>query len=417
MKTKYRNVSPSFSLAKNPLDRKISAHEPLSTRNSIPLTWHKAKDFSVWDDKGNKWIDLTSGIFVANAGHANPHIKQAIKKQLDADLIFSYNYPTKIKERFITKLLSLAPKHFDTLTLLNSGSEAMDTAHKLIKLYGAKTGKKYIITFNGSYHGRGLSNDLISGSKKKAAWSGIEDDAVVFLDFPYDQNTTFNPKVLPPKNEIAGFVLETFQGWGAWMYPKPFVNDLAHFAKQNGALLAFDEMQAGMYRMGPLFGYMTYGDLKPDIVALGKGISSSLPLSVVLSRKELFNIDPGADLHSTHSANPVCTAAALANIEFLSSKTEIARRKKTVSLFEKELKKLEASPLITHVNVRGLIAGLIFEKAEVATAVVMECIKQGVLPVCTNRNSIKLAPPLTITPLALKEALSVIQDVIANYKA
>lgn len=417
MKTKYRSVSPSFSLAKNPLDKKISAREPLSTHNSIPLTWYKAKDFSVWDDNGNKWIDLTSGIFVANAGHANPHIKQAIKKQLDADLVFSYNYPTKIKERFITKLFSLAPKHFNTLTLLNSGSEAMDTVHKLIKLYSKQTGKKYIITFNGSYHGRGLSNDLISGSKKKAAWSGITDDAVVFLDFPYDQNTRFDPKLLPPKNEIAGFVLETFQGWGAWMYPKPFVNELATFAKKSGALLAFDEMQAGMYRMGPLFGYMTYGDLKPDIVALGKGISSSLPLSVVLSRRELFDIDSSADLHSTHSANPVCTAAALANIEFLSTKSELARRKKTIPMFEKELKKLEASPLITHVNVRGLIAGLIFEKTEVATAVVMECIKRGVLPVCTNRNSIKLAPPLTITPDALKEALCVVQDVIAEYSA
>jgi acetylornithine/succinyldiaminopimelate/putrescine aminotransferase len=412
IRTKNRSVKKGFYVHETPMFKHLDAREPKSAANTLPITWKKARNYSVWDDKGNKWIDMTSGIFVANAGHANPKIKAAIKKQLDSDLVFAYNYPTSIKKQFIDKLLSLSPKHFNALTLLNSGSEAMDTVYKLIKLYGNKTGKKYIVSFKGNYHGRGLSNDLISGSKEKANWSGVKDNSVVFLDFPYDRNTKFNPKDLPPANQIAGVVIETFQGWGAWMYPKQFINDLYAYAKKGGALVCFDEMQSGMYRLGPIFGYMTYGDLKPDIIGLGKGISSSIPLSVVLSRKNIFDIDPTADLHSTHSGNAIAVAAGLANLEFLSSKKEIARRKKTSALFVRELSKLESSPLIKQVNVRGLIAGIIFNDIKDSTAIVYECINRGVLIMLITRNSIKLSPPMTITHEALREALQVLAQVV-----
>ena len=388
--------------------------EPRSAGNKIPLTWAKAKDFSVWDAKGNKFIDMTSGIFVANAGHSNPKIKQAIKKQVDADLLFAYSYPTAIREKFERKLLSLAPKHFNAVALQNSGSEAMQLAYKILKLYGAQTGKRYIITFTGNYHGRGLSNDFISGNPKKSSWSHLADRDVIFLDFPYDASATFDPSVLPPHDKIAGFILETFQGWGAWMYPKPFVKALAAFATKHKSLLCFDEMQAGFYRMGPLFGYMTYGALKPDIVALGKGISSSLPLGAVLSRKALFDTDAMTDLYGTQSGNAVVLAAALANIAFLSSTKQKVHRKKIIPVFEKEARSLERYSIDSAVNVKGLVAGLIFKTAKDATTVVHECIKRGVLPVCTGRNSIKLGPPLTISSEALKEAFKVIRTVLAE---
>jgi|GEM_PF-1867436 len=411
--TRYRQIQDAFTLKGNALFRDIAAKEPKSVSAFIPITWKKAVDFSVWDDRGNKWIDLTSAIFVTNAGHANQQIKRAIKKQVDADLLFAYNYPTQIKKQFIDTLLALSPKHLDRVTLLNSGSEAMDIVYKLIKQYGNKHKKKYIISFKGNYHGRGLSNDLISGNKERASWSNVTDPGVHFLEFPYEGTETFDPKKLPPHKEIAGFVVETFQGWGAWMYPKGFLNDLSSFAKKVGALVAFDEMQAGFYRMGPLYGYMTYGsDIKPDILGLGKGISSSLPLGAVLSRKEIIDLDEKADLHGTQSGNAVVCAAALANIEFLSDKKRIAAREKTMRFFEDRLRALTSSPLIKQVNVRGMIAALIFHTTEDATRVVHACIRNGVLPVCTNKHSIKIAPPLTITIPALREVFAVLQEAL-----
>lgn len=414
--TKYRQIKEDFSLEKSELAKTIESYEPKSVVNPIPLVWDKAVDFSVYDNKGNKWIDLTCGIFVANAGHSNPIIKEAIKKQLDSDLMFAYNYPTNIKRRLLSKFLELSPSYFNRVILLNSGSEAIDNAYKLIKLWAEKNNKKYIITFTGSYHGRGLANDLICGRKDKAQWSGVVDENVHFIDFPYNETDEFDKSKLPvPHDQIAAFFLETFQGWGACFYPKKFINDLYQFAKSTGALVCFDEMQSGFYRLGRLYGYMTYGEeIQPDIICLGKGTSSSLPISAVLSREEIVNIDEKADLHATHSGNPVCCAAALANLEFLSDLAKTEKFKKIVDIFEKEFKALESLGAVKKVNVRGMIAGLIFDEADAdtATAIVEKCIHSGVLPVCTMRNSIKIAPPLTISEEALREAIEVIKSAI-----
>jgi 4-aminobutyrate aminotransferase / (S)-3-amino-2-methylpropionate transaminase / 5-aminovalerate transaminase len=415
IKTKYRQIRFDFNLEKNPLYSSINKIEPIAVRNSIPLTWHKAINFSVIDNLNNKWIDLTSGIFVTNAGHANSFIKNAIKKQLDSNLIFSYNYPTKIKEKFLKKILEISPAYFEQVALLNTGSEAVDLAYKLIKLYGKKENKKYIISFNGSYHGRGLSNELIGGKKEKAQkWSGLSDDGVIFIDFPYGENDKFDPKKLPPGGEIAAFMLETFQGWGAWFYPNDYLRDLYRFAKKHGALICFDEMQSGFYRLGEIYGYMTYcAEIKPDLICLGKGISSSLPISAVLSRKKIFNLDEHADMHGTHSSNPICCAAGLANLEFLSKNIKKFRR--AMEVFKAEVRKLSEFDIVKKINVRGMIAGVIFENTRIATAVVKDCIKNGVLPVCTNLNSIKIAPPLTISSSAIKESISVVANSIKTF--
>jgi len=174
-------------------------------------------------------------------------------------------------------------------------------------------------------------------------------------------------------------------------------------------------MQGGFYRLGTLYGYMTYGaDIRPDILCLGKGLSSCLPLSAVLSRKEIVDVDPSADLHGTHSGNPLCCAAALANLRFLSGRGQLAGLQRRIRVFESAMARLAKLPSILQVNVRGLIAGIIVDRTEKATAIVRACVRNGVLPVCTNRNSIKLAPPLTIAPDAIREAAEVLRSAILS---
>ena len=413
IKTKYRLIKSGFKLSPSKLYREIAERVPISAINSLPIVWRKAKDFSVWDDQGNKFIDLTSGIFVANAGHANPLIKQAIKKQLDADLLFAYNYPTEIKNKFIKKLLSVSPKHFNRVILVNSGSEANQIAYKFIKLYGTKTQKRYIITFKGGYFGRGLSLDFMSKNPENASWSRLADPDVIFLDFPYDPSTKFDGKNIPvPASEIAAFMLETFQGSGAYFYPKGFVRDLCAFAKKHGALVCFDELQSGFYRLGQLYGYATYDkEIKPDIVTLGKGMAP-LPLGAVLTSDRVFNVQEKLDLYGTQSGNAVCLAAALANLEFLSDKKNLARIRKIIKIFEREIGKLSSAATLEKVNVRGMMAGLIFKNKEDAAKVAVYAVEHGVLPVKTSRNFIKIAPPLTISEAALKEALEVIKEAL-----
>lgn len=409
--TENRKISESFVLQKTDLTDKKQKYESIALSDQMPIAWHRAKDFSIFDRDGNQWIDMTSGIFVANAGHSNPLICDAIKRQTD-DLMFAFLYNTEIRYEFIEKLLEISPKHFEKAVLLNSGSEVTDIASKLIKFWAKKNKRKYIVTFNGSYHGRTLAADMLCGNTNSTDWSNLYDDDIMFVDFPYSEEE-FDPSVLGDPKNIAAFFLETYQGWGAWMYPEKYMKDLYEFARKNGILVCFDEIQSGFYRMGKLYGYMTYGDyLEPDLICLGKGISSSLPMAAILAKKELIDVDKKAVVGGTHSGNAVCCAASKANIEFLSSQEFHSDFQERYELFEERSKQLLNYKFVTHINSKGMITGIITKTTKEATAIVKKCIQNGVLPVCTFRNAIKLGPPLTITKDAIQEAFDVLETCI-----
>jgi len=412
IKTKNREIRDDFSFDEQSTKVRTfnpSEYESKEIASQLPMTWHKAKGFNVFDEDGNKWIDLTSGIFAMNVGHSNPVVNNAIKEQLDSDLVFSFLYPTEIRKEFAKKLLDISPEHFEKMVILNTGSEATDIAYKIIKKWAKKNNKKHIISFEGSYHGRVLSSDLVCGTKDSSDWSNVVDDDVCFVKFPYEEDTQFDPRELPAPDQIAAFFLETYQGWGAWMYPDKYINDLYAFAKKHNILICFDEIQAGMYRMGELYGYQTYGEhIKPDIICLAKALSAPLPMSVVLSTSEL--IDDTSKLGGTHAGNPLCCAASMANIDLMSEESFQIELKEKCAVFENRLKDLEKYSTIKTVNVRGMIAGLIFNNADDANKVVVECVHNGVMPVNTWSVSIKIGPPLTISLDALNEALDVIEN-------
>jgi len=382
----------------------------------MPIKWKEAKNFYVFDDKGNRWIDMTSGIFVTNAGHSNPYINEAIKNQIDSNLTFAYQYNTDIRNKFNKKLLEISPSHFDKVVLLNSGSEATDAAYRLIKLWAKKNNRKYIVVFTGNYHGRVLGSELIGGTSTSTEWSNIKDSEIWFLPFP-KKGDKLKLKDLPPLNKIASFFLETYQGWGAWMYPKEYIDKIYKICQENKILFCFDEVQSGFYRMGELYGYMTYGDYKPDIVTLGKGLTSSLPLSAVLSTKEIIDIDSSANLSSTHAGNAVCCAAGLANLEYLTDDLFQSNLKKKVKLFERLNKDLEQEEGVEFVNVKGMVSAIIVKDGDMGNYVAENCVKNGVLTVWTKRESIKLGPPLTISESAIIESMGVIRDFIRSYNA
>ena len=380
----------------------------------MPIKWHRARDFNIYDDKGNKWIDMTSGIFVTNAGHSNPFIRKAIKDQMYNDLMFAYQYNTDIRNEFIEKLLEISPSHFSKVVLLNSGSEATDAAYRLIKLWGKKKNKKYIVVFTGNYHGRVLGSDLMGGTSTSTDWCNLKDNELWFLPFP-KEGEELDLNYLPPISQIASFFLETYQGWGAWMYPQKYIDDLYQISRDNDILFCFDEVQSGFYRMGELYGYMTYGDYKPDLITLGKGLTSSLPLSAVLSTKEIIDIDSSANLSSTHAGNALCCAAGLANLEFLSGDKLQKGFKKKVELFERLNKDLEQEEGVEVVNVKGMVSAIIVKDGDMGNYVAENCLKNGVLTVWTKRESIKLGPPLTISESAIIESMGVIKDFIRSY--
>jgi acetylornithine/succinyldiaminopimelate/putrescine aminotransferase len=415
IKTKNRIIQPGFDVEScRILSEERKNIEDYSACSEIPVLWDKAKNYSVYDNLGNKWIDLTSGIFVANAGHSNPKIKKAIRECLKKDLLYSFCYNNEIRVKFIKKLLSISPSCFNKAIISNSGSEATDTAYKLIKVWGRQFSphKNRIISFKGAYHGRCLSSCFLSRSKEYSEWAGFEND-VTFLDFP-ERDEDF-PRESIGEN-VAAFVIETYQGWSASFLPIQYMKQLYEYAKEKDVLIVFDEIQSGFYRTGKLYGYMNYGEyLEPDIITLGKGISSSLPMSAVLSRKEIVDMDKGMDYSGTHPGDPICCYAALANLEFLHESVFQRKLKNKIKVFSK-IKEIEKYNCVQKVNVFGMVAGIIFSSKEIADRVVYGCINNGVFPVYTYKNSIKLGPPLTISNSAIKEAFGVLETEIKKHE-
>ena len=152
--------------------------------------------------------------------------------------------------------------------------------------------------------------------------------------------TLIAEKGLDPSRDICGFMLETFQGWGAVFYPEEFVREAVSFAREHDILIAFDEMQAGFGRTGKLFGYMHY-NVEPDILCCGKGASSGLPLSIVLASREIMDLPEIGSMSSTHSANPLVCAAGLANLKALLEGGLIENCEKRGEVFYRRLREIQ----------------------------------------------------------------------------
>ncbi len=221
-----------------------------------------------------------------------------------------------------------------------------------------------------------------------------------------------------PKTDLCGFMLETFQGWGAVFYPKDYVQAIEAFCRKNQMLLTFDEMQAGFARTGKLFGYQHY-DVEPDLICCGKGMGGGFPLSGVLGRAEIMDLPSVGNMSSTHSANPVVCAAGIAVIDEIETRKLVSEtERKGKILFERLNQIKEKFPEhISYVLGKGLIAAVIFREGTLPSRVSECAIQKGLLVVHTGRESIKIGPPLVITDEALIEGLDVLESSIAEQVA
>ena len=396
----------------------------------LPIIWDRAEGVQVYDSWGNKWLDFSSTIFVTNAGHGNKRIVEALKKVINKPLLHTYTFTSPERFEYLNYLISNTPKQFEKAFLLSAGTEATEATLKLMRLNGIKLGKKKggILCFEGNWHGRTLGAQMMGWNPAQKEWIGFQDPNIYHLPFPYPwrNEAIDNPRKyfrdsikelieknnINPKTDLCGIMMETFQGWGAVFYPKEFVQEVALFAKENNLLLTFDEMQAGFGRTGELFGYMNYG-VEPNLLACGKGASSSLPLALVLGSKEIMDLPGIGSMSSTHSANPLVCAAGLANLQALIEDGMIQNSKKLGLVFHEQLSLLQKkySKYISSVQGTGLLAAVIFTDSnkrplsELCDLISEKCLQTGLLVVHTGRESIKLAPPLVINEEELLEGV------------
>ena len=413
--------------------------ESRSMHGQMPIIWDHAEDFQVSDAYGNRWIDFTSTIFVANAGHSNPRITEAVKKVLQKPLIHTYTYMNQERYEYLKLLIDVTPSQFEKVFMVSAGTESTECALKLMRENGKKLGKRRggVICFEGNWHGRTLGAQMMGWNPAQKSWVGYHDPNIFHIPFPYPWNTDAmdNPKRffkegimelcnsqdLDPRKDLCGFMLETFQGWGAFFYPPEFVQALSEFARENNILVTFDEMQSGFGRTGELFGYMHYG-VEPDLLCCGKGASSGFPLALVLGSAEVLDLPDIGSMSSTHSANPIVCAAGKANLECLFEGGLIENSKNLGLIFHQELEIMRSryKDHLNSVEGKGLLAALIFKDprdnplVSLCDRVAELCMQRGLLVVHTGRESIKLAPPLSINKEAMLEGLSVLDQSIAD---
>jgi len=383
------------------LTKQLLEVESRSMHGQLPVVWSRAKDCQVFDRHGNVFLDFTSGICVTNIGHGHEDILKTLREFIHRPLLFTYTFPSEIRYKFIKKLTETVG--LDKAFLVSSGTEATEAAVKLMRLHGMSIhpDKKVIICFRDSMHGRTAIAQRLKGTDVE--WTG-DDTKIVHLPWPKDDNARFGDDLVRAYSgslsNICGAIIESYQGWSASFLPPRYIKELVENIRAFSGLICFDDVQGGIGRTGKNFGYQHY-NIEPDLVCLGKGLSGSVPLAAVVGKKEIMDIPPIGAMSSTHSANPLACATGLVVLNHINALTHNAQRKEEV------IKTLDMK-----IQGKGLVWAIITKDTATADKIVWECFKKGLLVIWTHRNSIKIAPPLTIKTQALLEGFKILKEVI-----
>ncbi len=433
--TKYRRIKTKLPVPESlSIFQSLSESEPVSMMGQPPIIWDKAEGFQVYDKWGNKWLDWSSGVLITNAGHGRKEIIDALRKILDRQLLSTYVFVHEQRAELTKMLQKISPDPSEYLVfLLSTGSEATENCIKLAKTYAIhKHGpqKKYLLSFNYAFHGRTLGAQLAGGSAKLKTW--IVDEGKTFIQVPFpdgykNENTSFDLLLESIKkqdvkpDEIAGMIVESYQGVGPDFLPVEYAKKLEAFCREYDIVSIYDEVQSGFGRTGKMFCFEHYG-IKPDLIACGKGISSSLPLSAVIGRKDIMSLYAPGSMTSTHSGSPLPVAAAIESLKIIQKENLVENARKLGEILIPELRRIAAKypDILGCVQGKGLVAGIQVVKkgtkepdSEMALKINEKCFHKGLLmfaPVGIAGECLKIAPPLTITEDALRDGIKVMEE-------
>jgi 4-aminobutyrate aminotransferase-like enzyme len=440
--TKYRTICTALPVPESlEVFKNLDGSEPRSMRGQPPVVWDHAKGSTVADRWGNRWIDWSSGVLITNIGHGHPKIVAALRAVLDKPLLATYVFVHEDRAKLTKMLADLAPRPDDyRVFLLSSGTEATENCIKLAKTYALEKygpARKYFISFDNAFHGRTMGSQLAGGNPRLKKWLAGENAFFAQVPFPdgyKNQDTSFDlflntlkEKGIKP-NQIAGVMSESYQGVGPDFMPKDYAKNLEAFCRENDIVLIMDEVQAGFGRTGRMFCFEHYG-IQPDLIACGKGISSSLALSAVIGRKDIMDIYAPGSMTSTHSASPLAVAAAIVNLQVLQEEKLVERAAKLGVWFNQELERIQKKypSVLGCFRGLGLVAGIQVVKAstrtpdsDLAVRINLKCFHKGLLmfaPVGVAGECVKIAPPLSIAEDVLRESLQVFEDAVDQVMA
>lgn len=372
------------------------------------LEIEKADGIYLYSPKGEKYIDLISGVSVSSLGHNSPIIKEAILKQVTKHLHLMV-YGEFIQEAQVNLaeyLVHLLPEKLNNVYFINSGSEAIEAAIKLAKKF---THKQKIFALNNAYHGSTAGALSLCGNDDFKSSSMPLLSNVNFIDINnYDDIEKID-------NDTACVVMEPIQAEGGIrIAEKNWVQKLHNKCKENAALLIFDEIQTGFGRCGKMFCFEHF-DIVPDIVCFAKALGGGMPLGALAAPQSImasFKNNPVLGHITTFGGHPVSCAASLATLKYINDNNIVDSVEEKSFLF----KKLLVHPKIKEIRGFGLLLAVELNNSTEIQRLIKIGLETGFVTdwFIFHDTAFRIAPPLTITKDEIKIACDLILNALNN---
>ncbi len=366
----------------------------------------KAEGIYLYGPHGERYLDLISGIGVSNVGHCHPKVVAAIHEQVDQYLhVMVYGeYIQSPQTQLAKALVDTLPTGLDNVYLVNSGSEAIEGAMKLAKRY---TNRRHLISCTNAYHGSTQGALSIGGNEEfKRGYRPLLPGTSQIFYGSFSDLAKIN-------EDTAAVIIETIQGEaGIRVACTNYFQALRARCTEVGALLILDEIQAGFGRTGTFWAFEQF-DIVPDILVCAKGMGGGMPIGAFVANKEVmgvFKSNPLLGHITTFGGHPVSAAASLATLRVLQEEHLMERVEEKAKLF----KSLLVHPQIKAIRNQGLMMALEFESFDLLKLIIDRAIQLGVITdwflFCDD--SMRIAPPLTITTEQIQEACALILQAI-----
>lgn len=352
----------------------------------FPINIVRGKGCYVYDEAGNSYLDFYGGHAVISIGHSHPYLIKFMYDQMQNLMFYSNSVINRLQEKLAYELGEISGYPDYSAFFVNSGAEANENALKLASFH---TGKKKVIAFRNSFHGR------------TSAAVEVTDNPLITAPLNCNDNVYFSAMDITEvesvlrNGDVCAVIIEGISGVGGIRVPgNDFLKKLRRLTIQYGAILILDEIQSGYGRTGKFFAHQWSG-IKPDIITVAKGIANGFPFSGVLI-SDIFKPRKGM-LGTTFGGNHLGCAAALSVIRVMKDENLIENAKNTGECFINKLSSIK-SPLITDIRGRGLMIGVEFAMP-VSPIREMLLFEHHIFTGYSGKNILRILPPLCITKM------------------
>jgi len=412
-------------------------YEAQCTGYQAQLVWDRAEGALVPDVDGNTYIDWTSGVLVTNVGHCHPKHVEAIQRQVGR-LMNNYDFPTPERIEFARRMVETTPPNLDRAFFLTTGSEACEAAVRVAKRY---TGNFEVVSFTGSFHGRTYAAMSLAGMAGTKRRYGPLMPGVIRVPFPYCYRCPLGKTLdscsmdcfdlmetivdASTTGSLAAVMIEAYQGAAGFIFPpEGYLKRLETWSRDRDHVFILDEVQSSYGRTGKMYA-AEWEDLRPHLMAIGKGIGSGIPTSALMAEAEVIGALGQGEMSSTCGGNPVSCAAGLAVLDIFEQEDLVGNANRMGAIIKDRLLQMQKTcPYLGDVRGRGLVMGMEFVKdrqtkepaPDLTRQVIDTAAQHGLLvgSVGIFGNVIRVAPPLVISEAEVHESLDIMEKVLVE---